>query len=120
MKTRKVVRNASCWVFEIVEISRPMPSAQATKRSDAPSSSSGAAAERHVEPEQGHAGDQDEVDERDERERNRLAEDQLGRAERAHHELLERADLALAHHGERGEQLADQSMIRRPITAGTL
>ena len=55
-----------------------------------------APAQWDAEPEDGNRADDRQVDEGDDRDRNRLAEDQLTGCERAHHQLLECAELALA------------------------
>ena len=59
--------------------------------------------ERHLEPDDPDDGDQAGQAHADDEKRHGLAEDELGRPDRADHDLLERADLALAHHGERRE-----------------
>ncbi len=69
---------ASCWVLETVEMRSPRPSAgeqvedarQRAERGQLP-------VERHAEPEQRDGRDQRQVEETDERERDRLAGDQL-------------------------------------------
>ena len=73
------------------------------RRSSSPSSS-------HTLPRNGMSNSetrdrrhQDHVEQPHQREGQRLADDQLDRADRRHHQLLHRADLLLAHDGQRGE-----------------
>ena len=73
--------------------------------------------ERHLEPERADRGDQHDLGEPDQEERHGLAEDELERPDRRHHDLLERADLALAHDGEGGE-VDDHHQRQRADHAG--
>ena len=87
---------------------RPMPSAESRKRTLAASSSARLPLNGMRNQRMRQGGDQGEVEERDEGEGDGLAGDQLGGAERADHQLLEGADLALADDGQGGEQERDQ------------
>ena len=62
------------------------------------------AGERNLKPELRHQQDQRRLHQPDQHGWKRLAEHDLGRPERRHQELIERALLALARHRHRGEQ----------------
>src|ERR1035441_6383578 len=81
-------------------------------------------AEWNLKPERANRRDQRDIEEANQEEGQRLAENELGRANGRNHDLFERSDLALAHHGEGCQrdhqhqgQAADHSRYKEPAAA---
>ncbi len=79
------------------------------------------AAERHLKPQRSNHGDQRHIEEADQKKRQRLAKNELGWADRCHHDLLQRSNLPLTHHCKCGQrdhqnerQAADNSRDKEP------
>ena len=87
----------------MVDTNRPRPSVRQQVDHAGGKEEEEAAAHRDLEPEDRHHRDQHHVEHADERVGQELADDQLPASQRRDVELLERADLALADDGHRGE-----------------
>ena len=107
-RKRNIERKASCCVVEIVEITSPSASPARMKRSVAKRSTSGFPRRGTSNQSRATRGDEQDLHERDARDRDGLAEHQLARGEGRDQELIEGSHLALPHDSQRGEEQAHQ------------
>ena len=124
MIKKNAVTIACCCVEETVEISRPTPSMHTNKKHRAGQQDQNMAAKWNLKPERAHRRNQRNIEEANQKEGQRLAENEFGRTDGRDHDLLESADLALAHHGKSRQrnhqhqrQAADHSRHKEPATA---
>ena len=104
MIKKKAVTIACCCVEETVEMSRPTPSMHRRKRIAPVNSTRHVTAKWNLEPQRPYRRNQRDIEETNQKKRQRLAEDKLGRADGRDHDLLESADLAFANHGKGGQR----------------
>ena len=103
MVKKKDVIIACCWVAETVEISKSQPQGRENEGDDAERQHAEVSAKGHAEPQGADQRDDGRIEAADEEEGNGFAQDELPAADGRDHDLLERADLPLAHHGEGGQ-----------------